>query len=183
MADRLLRPAPDLAVFGHGHHEAYCRDLSGEGGTSVKRLTSETLSLLREWAGRYDAAVASRQPVALAAIGREIAALLNEGDGWLARSLRGTGEITLEIVVAGRPEGRDLALLEVPWVFLAADAERLYRVERRLGAAGTARSPKHRDLALLFMAAEVEGERVLDYEREEQAILQATRRLELNLVV
>jgi hypothetical protein len=33
------------------------------------------------------------------------------------------------------------------------------------------------------MAADVEGEHVLDYEREGQAILQATRRLELNLVV
>ena len=62
--------------------DLYCSDLSGEGGTSVRRLTSETLSLLQEWAGRYDAAVASRQPGALAAIGRDIAALLNEGDGW-----------------------------------------------------------------------------------------------------
>jgi hypothetical protein len=37
--------------------DLYCSDLSGEGGTSVKRLTSETLSLIQEWAGRYDAAV------------------------------------------------------------------------------------------------------------------------------
>ena len=86
--------------------DLYCSDLSGEGGTSVKRLTSETLSLLQEWAGRYDAAVASRQPVAFAAIGRDIAALLNEGDGWLDRGLRGVGEIGLEIVVAGTPDAR-----------------------------------------------------------------------------
>ncbi len=170
--------------------DLYCSDLRGGGGTSVRRLTSEMLSLLQEWAGRYDAVVASRQPVALATIDRDIAALLNEGDGWLDRSLRGVGEIMFEIVVAGTPDARGLALLEVPWeilapggIFLAGDAERLYCVERRLGAAGTPRSPSHRDLALLFMAAEVEGERVLDYEREEQAILQATRRVELNLVV
>jgi hypothetical protein len=43
--------------------------------------------------------------------------------------------------------------------------------------------PAYGDLVWLFMAAEVEGERVLDYEHEEQAILQATRRLALNLIV
>ncbi|MFO1155982.1 MAG: hypothetical protein U1E43_04045 [Rhodospirillales bacterium] len=33
------------------------------------------------------------------------------------------------------------------------------------------------------MAAHVEGESVLNYEHEEQAILQATQRLDLNLMV
>ena len=55
--------------------DLYCSDLRSEGVASVKRLTSGTLSLLQEWAGRYDAAVASRQPGTLAAIGRDIAAL------------------------------------------------------------------------------------------------------------
>jgi hypothetical protein len=151
--------------------EFYCSDLSGAGGASVRPVTAETLSRLQDWAGRYDAAVRARQPAALAAIGRELADLLNAGDGWLERSLQGVGEIGFEIVVAGTPCARGLALLEVPWellapggVFLAASPERLYRVERRLGAAGAARVPAHGDLALLFMAAEVEGERVLDYE-------------------
>ena len=123
-------------------------------------------------------------------IGQNIADLLNTGDAWLDRSLRGTGDIAFEIVVSGTPCVRGRALLDVPWeilapdgAFLAADPERLYRVDRRLSVAGTPRSPAHRDLALLFMAADVEGESQLNYEHEEQAILEATRRLDLNLIV
>jgi hypothetical protein len=50
----------------------------------------------------------------LAAIRGEIARLLNEGNRWLDRSLQGTGEIGAEIVVAGAPDARGLALLAVP---------------------------------------------------------------------
>jgi hypothetical protein len=110
---------------------------------------------------RYDAAVRSRKPEGLAAIRGEIARLLNEGNRWLDRSLQGTGEIGAEIVVAGAPDARCWRSLGVAG---AGCAERLYRVGR-LGAARAPRSPLHRDLALLFMAADVEGERVLDYER------------------
>ena len=43
--------------------------------------------------------------------------------------------------------------------------------------------PSYRDVALLFMAAEVKGEAVLNYEHEESAILQATASRGLSLAV
>lgn len=170
--------------------ELCCTDVNGVGGAAIRRLSAPTLARLQDWARRYDRAVTSRQADALPAIGRDIAGLLNEGDAWLDRSLQGTGEIAFEIVVVGTPDVRGRALLDAPWellapdgVFLATDPQRLYRVDRRLGAAATPRRPVHRDLALVFMAADVEGESPLNYEHEEQAILEATRRLDLNLVV
>lgn len=158
-------------------------------GTSVRRLSAGALARLKDWTGQYDRAVQADQP-ALLAIGRDIAAFLNDGDRWLDRSLEGTGAITLEIIVSGAPGEAGLALLAAPWellawdgIYLAADDRRLFRVARRLGRPGTPRPARHRNLALIFMAADVDGERVLDYEREEQAILDATRQLDLNLVV
>jgi hypothetical protein len=144
--------------------ELFCAD-TGEGGIStVRQLTPETLARLRGWAEHYDAAVRSGALPPLVEIGREIAAFLDEGDRWLDQVLGGTGEIALDIAVPGRPEDRERILLDVPWellapngIFLASDNERLFRVTRRLGG-GTPAAPAHRDLSLLFMAAEVEGQ-------------------------
>ncbi len=170
--------------------ELYCTDVTGVGGAAVRRLTAPVLARLQDWACRYDRAVTSRQADALPAIGRDIADLLNEGDAWLDRSLQGTGEIAFEIIVAGTADEVGRALLDAPWellapggVFLAGDPQRLYRVDRRLGAAAKPRPPTHRDLSLVFMAADVEGESPLNYEHEELAILDATRRLDINLIV
>ena len=170
--------------------ELFCADTGEGGASSVKPLSPETLARLRGWAEDYDKAVRSGAPEPLVAIGRDIAAFLDEGDRWLDRILGGTGEIALEIAVPGRPEERERLLLEVPWellapnrIFLAADNERLFRVGRRLGRPGEPAAPTYRDLSLLFMAAEVEGQGILNYEQEEAAILQATRSLPLNLSV
>jgi hypothetical protein len=170
--------------------ELLCVD-SGEGGTStVRPLPTETLTRLRGWAERYDAAVRSRTLPPLVEIGRDIASFLDEGDRWLDRVLGGTGEIALDVVVPGRPEERERILLDVPWellapggIFLAADDERLFRVTRQLGGTAAPAMPAHRDLALLFMAAEIEGQGILNYEQEETAILRATKGLDLNLSV
>jgi hypothetical protein len=170
--------------------ELFCAD-TGEGGTStVRPLTPEVLARLRGWAERYDAAVRSGALPPLVEIGREIAAFLDEGDRWLDRVLAGTGEIDFEIAVPGRPEERERILLDVPWellapnrFFLAADEERLFRIARRLGGSGEPAALRYRDLALLFMAAEVDGKGVLNYGQEEAAILRATKGLELNLSV
>ena len=53
---------------------------------------------MRDWASRYDRAVRSNDPDPLAAIGAEIAALLNRGDRWLDRVLEGTPRPELGIV-------------------------------------------------------------------------------------
>jgi hypothetical protein len=169
--------------------ELFCADTGGGGISTVRQLTPETLARLRGWAERYDAAVRSGALPPLVEIGREIAAFLDEGDRWLDRVLAGIGEIAFEIAVPGRPEDRERILLDVPWelltpngTYLASDAERLFRVTRRLGG-GTPSAPAYRDLSLLFMAAEVEGQGILNYEQEEAAILQATKGLDLNLSV
>ena len=170
--------------------ELFCAD-TGEGGTSmVRQLTPEALARLRGWAEDYDKAVRSGALPPLVEIGRDIAAFLDEGDRWFNQVLGGTGEIAFEIAVPGRPEERERILLDVPWellapngIFLATDQERLFRVTRRLGGAGTTGAPAHRDLSLLFMATEVEGQGVLNYEQEEAGILQATKGLALNLSV
>jgi hypothetical protein len=134
--------------------------------------------------------VRSHSTEALVELGRGIADFLNNGDSWLDRVLDDTGEIALEIRVSGTPEERGRILLDMPWellapkgMFLAADNERLFRVTRRLGGPGTPATPEFRDLSLLFMAAEVEGQRVLNYEQEEAGVLQATSGLPLNLSV
>src|SRR5690349_175513 len=120
--------------------DLFCADQAA-GGEGVRRpLTEERLAKLRDWAARYDRAVQSNETDALAGIGQEIAALLNEGDGWLDRVLDGTGEIQFEIGVSGNPTERERVLLDVPWelmapqgIFLAVDELRLFRVARRLG--------------------------------------------------
>jgi hypothetical protein len=134
--------------------------------------------------------VRSRAAEPLVEIGRDIADFLNDGDRWLDRVLDDTGEIALEIGVSGTPEERGRILLDVPWellapkgTFLAVDNERLFRVARRLGRPQDPAGPAYRDLALLFMAAEVEGQSILNFEQEEAAILEATKSLALNLSV
>jgi hypothetical protein len=170
--------------------ELFCADTGEGGASSIKPLSQETLSRLKGWAERYDAAVRSSAVEPLVEIGRGIADFLNDGDRWLDRVLDGTGEIAFEIAVSGTPEERERVLLDMPWellapkgIFLAADNERLFRVARRLGRLQEPAVPAYRDLALLFMAAEVEGQSILNYEQEEAAILQATTSPTLNLSV
>jgi hypothetical protein len=146
--------------------ELFCAE--DDGVWMVRPLIEETLARLRGWAENYDKAVRSRALPPLVEIGREISAFLDEGDRWLGRVLGGTGEIALDIAVPGRPEERERILLDVPWelvapngIFLASDNERLFRVSRRIGGTSTPAAPAYRDLALLFVAAEVDGQGTL----------------------
>jgi hypothetical protein len=176
---------PNLRIEIAGD-DLICIDGKPGGASSRKPLGTSGLARLKGWAAAYDAAVRMRQPNHhLLAIGREIAALLNGGDGWLEGCLESaTGELTLEIGVRLKPGELGQALLDVPWellvsdgTFLAADEHRLFSVARRLGNPAPATAPDHGDMAVLFMAAEVKGQRVLDYEWEETAFLTATRNL------
>ncbi|UEM19282.1 hypothetical protein JL100_019580 [Skermanella mucosa] len=144
---------------------------------SLKPLPPDRLERLRRWAADYDRAVRADQPASLPAIGRDIAALLND-DGWLESCLReSTGDIALEIRVPADPPDPEeqalaAALLDVPWElltspgrtgpallldFLALDDTRLFRVARRIGPpppdTPQQTPPAPGDLTLLFMAA------------------------------
>ncbi|RJF78404.1 CHAT domain-containing protein [Azospirillum cavernae] len=161
-------------------------------GASVARkpLGSAGLARMKGWAAAYDTAVRARQPDRLSAVGQDIAALLNEGDGWLDDRLTRPGPVSLEIQAAHDRDEAAQILLDAPWEllapggrFLAADPHRLFLVARRLGQPEPFDAPEHGDLAVLFMAAEVEGQHALDYEREEVAFLDATRGLNAHLVI
>lgn len=155
-----------------------------------KSLGSGGLDRMTGWTTAYDAAVRTRQSDRLLAIGQDIAMLLNEGDGWLDERLTGTGPVSLEIQgTYDRDEGAQL-LLHVPWEllapggrFLAAAPHRLFLLARCLGKPEPADAPELGDLAVLFMAAEVEGQHRLDYEREEAAFLDATRSPNAHLAI
>ncbi|EGV27914.1 hypothetical protein ThidrDRAFT_4293, partial [Thiorhodococcus drewsii AZ1] len=145
--------------------------------------------LLRDWSTRYAQAVRTGDPVDLLAIGREIFDWL-DANGWASGWAGGTGARLLEIRVTdpGSPLGR--ALLDAPWELLAdrnghlaGDAVQLFELVRRIGPAAEPVKPIHSDLQVIFMAAAPEGQKILDFEAEESAILEATRHLPLHLVV
>ncbi|MBM5817934.1 MAG: CHAT domain-containing protein, partial [Cyanobacteria bacterium K_Offshore_surface_m2_239] len=167
--------------------------LEGEEESDAGRfpLTEATLARLREWTSRYRRSVRADDPSSLAAIGAELVAWLDAAGG-MTRWLRGTGERWLEVAVDHGGTEAAAALLDLPWEvlarggdFLAADPTQPFLVFRGLARGANARpaSPAHRDLALMFMAASPRGQRELDFEAEEAAILQATARLPLQVVV
>jgi hypothetical protein len=78
------------------------------------RAASRRSGSWRGCAENYDEAVCSGALPPLIEIGRDIAESLDGGDRWLKRVLGGTGEITLDIAVPGRPEEREPILLDVP---------------------------------------------------------------------
>ena len=162
-----------------------------DGATVTRKpLGPAGLARMKGWATAYDTAIRTRQTDHLSAIGQDIAMLLNDGDGWLDERLTRTGPVSLEIQAAyDRDDGAQL-LLDVPWEllapggqYLAASPHRLFLVARRLGKPEPLDPPEHGDLAVLFMAAEVEGQHILDYEREEVAFLDATRGLNAHLAI
>ena len=162
-----------------------------DGATVARKpLGSTGLARMKGWATAYDTAVRMRQTERLSAIGQDIATLLNDGDGWLDERLTRPGPVSLEIQAAHNRDEAAQSLLDVPWEllapggrFLAADPHRLFLVARRLGKPEPLDPPEHGDLAVLFMAAEVEGQHILDYEHEEAAFLNATRGLNAHLAI
>jgi hypothetical protein len=95
---------PNLRIEIAGD-DLFCTDGIRNGASSRKPLGASGLARLKGWAEAYDAAVRMRQPShQLLSIGREIATLLNGGDGWLEGCLESaTGELRLEIGVSLKP--------------------------------------------------------------------------------
>lgn len=154
-------------------------------------LTEATLGQLDAWAARYRQAVERNDSGRLADIGRGMFDWLDD-DGWAARWLRGTGVRVLEIALDSDAAQTSRSVLDLPWElladrqgFLAADSTQPFVVLRSLGRSANEEpaQPVHRDLAVMFMAASPEGQRMLDFEAEEAAILAATERLGVQVVV
>ena len=146
----------------------------------------------RDWARRYDGAAKANNDDELLKIGQEIFAWLDaDGHGWGGKLLGGAGEIGLDIAASADPDEAERAFLKIPWetlardgVFLAENALRPFCIQRRLGEVKAPASPKHQDLAAMFMAAATRNvEPVLDFEAEETGILKATDNLPLLLTV
>ena len=127
----------------------------------------------------------------LIGLGREMLQLLDES-GWASRWLRGAGDRELEVAVEETESHPTRALLDLPWEvlanregFLANDHVQRFVVFRSIGRSEGQKpmAPRHRDLAVMFMAAAPRGQQELDFEAEEAGILEATARLPVQLVV
>ncbi len=154
-------------------------------------LTDQALADLKAWAQDYRRAVRSRDQPQFLSLGRAIFNWLDV-NGWASAWAKETGPRTLEIAVVDAESEAERALLDLPWEtlasergFLAADAIQPFVVFRGIGRArnATPMEPAYRDLRMLFMAASPEGQRELDFEAEEAAILEATERLPLQTAV
>ena len=154
-------------------------------------ITEKTLDRLNHWKIKYKQAVRSNNPDLLPIIGGEIFEWLDES-GWASKWFKGIADRVLEIAVEDPDSEAASALLDLPWEilaykgdYLAGDSTQLFEVFRSIGRDRNAApaQPIHRDLALIFMAASPEGVQELNFEEEEAAILDATRRLPVQLVV
>ena len=174
-----------IAILGS---DVFCS--IADGGREARLPLADAAPLLAGWAARYDRACGRDDEGALAAIGREMFAWL-DGAGWASAWADALGDDrTLEIRVGAKLGADEPAPLDAPWELLARgdgplalDALQLFVVSRRVGAPAAPRAPRHADLQLMFMAAAPQGQHELDFEAEEAAILEATERLPLRLVV
>jgi hypothetical protein len=165
-----------------------CR--SHDSSTPESRLDgSSALALLQGWAKHYDIASRRGDEAALLVIGRGLFEWLDQ-TGWAKAWTRAGGPRQLEICVPSADSPLALALLDAPWEllaqgrgYLADDSTQLFELARRIGHETQPPEPRHADLQLLFMAAAPRGEHALSFEEEESAILTATQRLPLHLVV
>ena len=168
----------DLLCEAPGASPAECR-IDGEA----------FLPRLLEWASRYDEAVRRHDDDALALLGRDLYDGL-DASGWASAWAAGAGPRRIEIRVADPELALARALLDVPWELLASacgffvdDESQCFEVTRRIGAPVAPVVPRHADLELMFMAAVPGGAAELAFEAEEAAILDATAKLPLHIVV
>ncbi|MFT3718265.1 CHAT domain-containing protein [Pseudorhodoferax sp.] len=177
------------AILEHVGHDLLCRTAGA--APAECRIDGEALGpALRDIAQGYDHAVRSGDDDALAALGQALFQWLDPS-GWASAWAAGTGPRSLEIRVTQPADPLATALLDAPWEllaqpgqgFLADDATQLYELARRIGTPDRPAATPHGDLQLMFMAAAPAGEHELDFEAEEGAILDATQRLPLHLVV
>ena len=161
-----------------------------DGHDQRREFREEDRQRLEQLSARYERA--ADRPQDLLEIGRELATWLDGVPGWWQRVVgSGVAPLGLEIELPPKEDSNSRALLMAPWElladddgFLALDARVGLVPWRRLGTATPGTEPVSTSaLSVLFMAAAPEGQGHLDYEREERAILDATRELALDLFV
>jgi tetratricopeptide (TPR) repeat protein len=154
-------------------------------------LTDDMLTSLKGYTQQYENAVGLDDPSLISALGATMFDWLDKG-GWASRWVKGSGDRVLEIAVDNPEDDTASALLDMPWEtlarngdFLAADPIQSFVVFRSIGRGADSKParPAYSDLAIMFMAAAPEGLWELDFEAEEAAILKATERLPVQVVV
>jgi CHAT domain/AAA ATPase domain len=125
-------------------------------------------------------------------LGHQIHDWLDGKERWLER-LREFPDapVIAEFAVRARPDEKARRFLEVPWELaadsdghLAAQASVMWAPVRRIGPRADPLPPNGKNrLGVLFMAASPIGQQMLDFDTEELAILRATDRAGLDLVV
>ena len=177
----------EISIVGN----AFCCRTIESGQECRIELTPEAKAELGNWQTAYALAVRTSQNELLPAIGKKMLHWLNQNN-WASSWLNGQGSRELIIGVHDIHSDEARLLLDAPWEllstedsFLAGDSTQEYVVTRRIAPFGTsdAPAPEYSDLAVVFMAASPRGQKELDFEAEEAAIIRATRRLPLSLFV
>ncbi|MEZ4869727.1 MAG: CHAT domain-containing protein [Caldilineaceae bacterium] len=178
-----------ISILGN---DLLCETADGGPGASVRiPLTDALIIQWQQWTIEYRRAVRTNDPPALFALGQALFTWLDQAR-WATEWTKGTGPRVLEIAVDETDSPAATALLDLPWEimaqgqdFLAGDGAQPFVLYRSIGRqrTSTPAPPAYRDLAALFMAASPRGQQELDYEAEEAAILRATERLPMQLVV
>ncbi|MBW6435023.1 tetratricopeptide repeat protein [Actinoplanes hulinensis] len=143
------------------------------------------VELLQGVAAEYvDAVHSDADDAVFVALGRKLFAWIG-GDEVQFRT-----PLVFEVRASASPSAAEWAVLRAPWEvladqhgFLAADELRRYEVVRRLGAPNDAPPLDDLRLGLMFMASAPRGQRELDFEAEESAILTAVGDTRVDLVV
>jgi hypothetical protein len=168
-----------------------CRAGTAPGGENRIPLEDALLERVKGWASRYDGAVLSKDAGALHTIGAEIYDWLNVNH-WADDWVDGTDTRILEVAVGTAPTDWTETLLDLPWEilarggeYLAANATQPFVVYRSIGIEPDAAPnvPEHSNFAAMFMAAAPRGDTNLKFEAEEEAILGATDKLNLQRFV
>ena len=173
--------------------EGWLQAVAAEAGLDAQRpVGAEDTARLTAWAMSYRALLGRHGGEArLLALGRQLYAWLDGGERWLERLLDAAEPpMVVEFQAPARPDELARAFLQAPWEllaeshgYLAGDALLRYCPVRRLGQASAQAAVSEHCLGLMFMAAAPRGVDVLDFEAEENAILDATGGLHLDLVV
>ena len=129
----------------------------------------------------------------LIGLGRELYEWLDGDEGQLARLMdQAPRPVVFEVRGPRLPSEAGWAVLRAPWEllalpggegFLASDALDRFCVVRRLGPEGTRPGLDGFRLGLAFMASSPRGQRELDFEAEESAILAAVGEAHIDLLV
>ena len=157
---------------------------NGERIGSRRPVGSADVEFLAGLAGRYVRAVqADRDDGVFIGLGRELFGWLDGDQGQLSVLLdRAARPVVFEVAGPPVPSDRGWAVLRAPFEllarpgggFLAADELDRFCVARRLGRPAVQRpAPDPFRLGLAFMASSPRGQRELDFEAEEAAILAA----------